>query len=124
MRFLVRLVITAIALWVAIQVVPGISYTGAPMALLLVALVFGLVNAVLKPILTILTCPLIFLTLGLFTLVINAVLLRATAWLSQELGLGLTVDGFWPAFWGGLIIGISSTVLTAMSSPEREREGA
>jgi putative membrane protein len=124
MRFLVRLVITAIALWVAIQVVPGISYTGAPMALLLVALVFGLVNAVLKPILTILTCPLIFLTLGLFTLVINAVLLRATAWLSQELGLGLSVDGFWPAFWGGLIIGISSTVLTAMSSPEREREGA
>lgn len=124
MRFLVRLVITAIALWVAIEVVPGISYTGAPMALLLVAVVFGLVNAVLKPILTILTCPLIFLTLGLFTLVINAVLLRATAWLSQELGLGLSVDGFWPAFWGGLIIGISSTVLTAMSSPEREREGA
>lgn len=120
-EFLVRLLITALALWVAVQLVDGIVFTGSPLALLGVALVFGVVNAVLKPVLTILTCPLILLTLGLFTLVLNAVLLLATARLSQALGLGLVVDGFWPAFWGGLLIGISSTVLVAVT---RDREHA
>lgn len=118
-----RLVITALALWVAVQLVPGIDFTGSALALLGVSLVFGAVNAVLKPILTVLTCPLIFLTLGLFTLVLNALLLLATARLSQALGLGFAVDGFWPAFWGGLLIGISSTILTAMTGVERQREG-
>lgn len=119
--FLVRLLITALALWVAVQLVDGIVFTGTPLALLGVALVFGVVNAVLKPILTILTCPLILVTLGLFTLVLNAILLLATARLSQALGLGLAVHGFWPAFWGGLLIGISSTVLVAVT---RDREHA
>jgi putative membrane protein len=118
-----RLVITALALWVAVRLVPGIDFTGSALALLGVSLVFGAVNAVLKPILTVLTCPLIFLTLGLFTLVLNALLLLATARLSQALGLGFAVDGFWPAFWGGLLIGISSTILTAMTGVERQREG-
>ncbi len=118
-----RLAITALALWVAVRLVPGIDFTGSALALLGVSLVFGAVNAVLKPILTVLTCPLIFLTLGLFTLVLNALLLLATARLSQALGLGFAVDGFWPAFWGGLLIGISSTILTAMTGVERQREG-
>jgi putative membrane protein len=120
--FVVRLVITALALWVAIQLVDGIAFTGPPLALLGVALVFGVVNAVLKPLLTILTCPLILLTLGLFTLVLNAILLLATARLSQALGLGFAVDGFWPAFWGGLLIGISSTVLVALTSDRQHAE--
>lgn len=121
-EFLVRLLITTLALWVAIAMVPGIAFTGAPSSLLLVALVFGAVNAVLKPILTVLTCPLILFTLGLFTLVINAFLLLATAALSRSLGLGFTVSGFWPAFWGGVLIGIVSTVFTAMTGMERQRE--
>lgn len=119
---MLRLLVSALALWVAVRLVPGIAFSGSPLALLAVALVFGAVNGVLKPILTILTCPLILLTLGLFTLVINALLLLATARLSQALGLGFAVDGFWPAFWGGLLIGLASTVLTAMLGPERHRE--
>lgn len=124
MRFLVRLLVTACALWVAVQLVDGITYTGTLPALVGVALVFGVVNAVLKPILTVLTCPLIVLTLGLFTFVVNAVLLLATARLSQALGLGFVVDGFWPAFWGGLLIGITSTVLgllTPSAQPDPHR---
>ena len=117
-----RLLVTSLALWVAVELVSGIEFTGTPLALVGVALVFGVVNAVLKPILTILTCPLILLTLGFFTLVINAILLMATSSLSQSLGLGFRVAGFWPAFWGGLLIGIASTVLTAMLGPERQRE--
>ncbi len=118
--FVVRLIVTALALWVAVRLVPGISFTGTPLALLGVALVFGATNAVLKPILTVLTCPLILVTLGLFTLVVNAVLLLATARLSQALGLGFVVDGFWPAFWGGLLIGLASVVLLGMTRTARE----
>jgi putative membrane protein len=120
-RFLIRLLITALALYVAIELVPGLHWTGEPIALLGVALVFGVVNAFLKPLLTILTCPLVVVTLGLFMLVVNAVLLLITARLSQALGLGFTIDGFWPAFWGGLLIGLASTVLTAMTGAERRR---
>lgn len=119
---LLRLLVTSLALWVAVELVSGIAFTGKPLALVGVALVFGAVNAVLKPILTILTCPLILLTLGFFTLILNAILLLATSSLSQSLGLGFVVDGFWPAFWGGLLIGLASTVLTAMLGPERQRE--
>jgi putative membrane protein len=121
-QVMLRLLVTSLALWVAVELVSGIAFTGRPLALVGVALIFGVVNAVLKPILTILTCPLILLTLGFFTLVLNAILLLATATLSQSLGLGFTVDGFWPAFWGGLLIGIASTVLTAILGPERQRE--
>jgi putative membrane protein len=121
-QVMLRLLVTSLALWVAVELVSGIAFTGRPLALVGVALIFGVVNAVLKPILTILTCPLILLTLGFFTLVLNAILLLATATLSQSLGLGFMVDGFWPAFWGGLLIGIASTVLTAILGPERQRE--
>ena len=121
---LLRLLVTSLALWVAVELVSGIAFTGKPLALVGVALVFGAVNAVLKPILTILTCPLILLTLGFFTLILNAILLLATSSLSQSLGLGFVVDGFWPAFWGGLLIGIASNVLMAILGPERQREEA
>lgn len=121
-RFVIRILITAGALWVAVELVDGISHTGSLWALAGVALVFGVVNAILKPILTVLTCPLIVLTLGLFTFVVNAVLLMVTASLSEALGLGFTVEGFWPAFWGGLIVGLTSTVLgvlTPATTPDR-----
>jgi putative membrane protein len=118
MRLLIRWAINAIAIWVAIELVPGIEHTGSGASLLLIALVFGLVNALIRPLLTLLTCPLIVLTLGLFVLVVNALMLGLTAWLMPS----LTVDGFWPAFWGALIISIVSSVISMLIKDERERE--
>jgi putative membrane protein len=108
---LLHWVLNAAALWAAASVIPGLEFTGGPGRLLLVAAVFGLVNSTLRPLLTILTCPLIVLTLGLFTLVINALMLLVTGWLSDSLSLGFTVTGFWPAFWGGLVVGLVSMLL-------------
>jgi len=116
MRLLVRWAVTAIAIWVAIELVPGIEHTGSAVSLFLIALVFGLVNALVRPFLTILTCPFIILTLGLFTLVINALMLGLTAWLVPS----LSVDGFWPAFLGALIISVVSGFMNAMVKDERE----
>jgi putative membrane protein len=79
--------------------------------LLLVSAVFGVVNATLRPLLTVLTCPLIVLTLGLFTLVLNALMLLVTGWLSESWKLGFTVTGFGAAFRGGLVVGLVSMIL-------------
>ena len=116
-ELLLRWLVTTIALYVAVLLVPGISFDEAQGAwrLILVALVFGGVNALLRPLLTVLTCPLILLTFGLFFLVVNGLLLMATSWASQKLGLGFTVAGFWPAFWGGLVVSIASTFLFAIT---------
>ena len=111
MRFVLRLLITAVAMWVATRVVPGIHYTGTPVALLAVALVFGVVNAFIGTLLKLFTLPLTILTLGLFALVVNAFLLWLTAQLSQSLGLGFQVAGFAPAFWGALVIGVTRALL-------------
>ncbi|MGH7531906.1 MAG: phage holin family protein [Gemmatimonadales bacterium] len=111
-----RWVVTTGALFVAVSIVPGLHFDasgGGIIRLFLVAAVFGAVNAVLKPLLSVLTCPLIILTLGLFALVVNALLLELTAWLSTHWGLGFSVSGFWPAFWGGLVVSVSSTLLLA-----------
>lgn len=116
-ELLLRWLVTTIALYIAVLVVPGISFdeTQGAWRLILVALVFGGVNALLRPLLTLLTCPLILLTFGLFFLVVNALLLEATSWASLKLGLGFTVAGFWPAFWGGLVVSIASTILFALT---------
>jgi putative membrane protein len=111
MRFLLRLLATAAALWVAVFLVPGIIYEGGPLGLLGVALVFGLVNAFIRPALQLLTCPLVVLTLGLFVFVLNAFLLWLTAQLSQALGIQFQVVGFWSALIGAVIIAVVSTVL-------------
>ena len=118
-NLVIRWLINTLAIYLAIRWVHGIHFNGGPEALLLVAAIFGLVNAVLKPILTVLTCPLVLLTLGLFTFVINAVMLLFTARLSQSFGLGLSVDGFWPAFWAGLLIGVVSLVLSMVLGEHR-----
>ncbi|HEU5168961.1 MAG TPA: phage holin family protein [Gemmatimonadales bacterium] len=111
-HLIVRLLINAAALLVAVWLIPGMEFSGGPWKLLGVAAVFGIVNALVRPILTILSCPLIVITLGLFTLVINAVLLLLTAWLSRAWNLGFSVDGFLPALLGGLVIAVVSTILT------------
>ena len=111
-RLLLHWGFNAIALWVAAYFITGLDFTGDLLHLILVAAVFGLVNSLLRPLLIVLTCPLIVLTLGLFTLVINALMLLVTGWLSARWDLGFSVAGFWPAFWGGLVVGIVSLVLS------------
>jgi putative membrane protein len=105
-------ILNAAALWVAAAIVPGLDFTGGPGRLLLVAAVFGIVNSTLRPLLTILTCPLIVLTLGFFTLVLNALMLLVTGWLSESWNLGFSVSGFWAAFFGGLVVGLVSMLLS------------
>jgi putative membrane protein len=109
---LTRWLINTLAIYVAVRVVPGVQYTGGPIGFLMVALIFGLVNATVRPLLSLLTCPLVLVTLGLFLFVINAMMLLLTGWLSSQFNLGFQVDGFWPAFWAGLLIGLVSLFLS------------
>lgn len=111
MRFLIRLVITAAALAAAVWLVPGIAHAGPWWHLLLVALVFGLVNALVRPLLVTLTCPLIVLTLGVFIVVVNAFMLWLTSELAEWLGFAFSVDGVWAALFGALVVSIASTLL-------------
>jgi putative membrane protein len=106
-QFLVRLAINALAIWVAAELFIGIELTENPLGIAVVALVFGLVNALLRPIAMFLGFPFIILTLGLFALVINSALFGLTAWLTPA----LEVDGFWPAFWGALVVSLVSWIL-------------
>jgi putative membrane protein len=122
MHFLVRLLINAAALWVATHIVPGIAYEGRWTSLLVVALVFGVLNASVRPLIKVLTFPLLILTLGLFTFVINAVMLMLTGWISDRLNLGLHVTGFWSAFWGGLVVSIVSLTLSIFVRSRRRIE--
>ncbi|HEX6644736.1 MAG TPA: phage holin family protein [Gemmatimonadales bacterium] len=121
MGALVRFAVGTAALYVAVWLVPGLEFAGSTARFLLLGVVFGLVNALLRPLLTILTCPLVVLTLGLFTFVINALLILATGWLSARWGLGFHVDGFLPALLGGVIVGITSTILTLFVGSEAKK---
>ena len=125
MRFLVRTIVTAIGLWVATAIVSGIRVTGSNTwenlgTLLLVALIFGLVNATIKPVAQILGCLFYILTLGLFALVVNALLFLLVNWLAGLLNLPFEVDGFWSAFWGAIIVGIVSWVINLVIPEPKE----
>lgn len=117
-KFILRWLINAVALFLAIRFVPGITFGGGWLGLLWLALIFGLVNAFLRPLLQLLTCPLILLTLGLFTLFINMFMLKVTEWVGNAFGLGMTIDGWWPLFLGSLIISIVSIVLSMIFQTE------
>lgn len=120
MHFFVRLFVNAAALWVATQIVPGVGYQGGWLPFLVVALIFGIINATLRPLTKILTCPLILLTLGLFALIVNGLMLWLTSSVSSALGLGFRVDGFWAAFWGGVVVSIVSMLLSMfVRAPDR-----
>ena len=119
MYFLLRLLINAAALWVAIQLVDGIDHRGSVWSLLFVALVFGVLNASVRPLLKLLSIPLLIVTLGLFIFVINALMLRLTGWVSGILDLGFYVDGFWPAFFGGLVVSFVSLVLSLFTGARK-----
>lgn len=111
-----RLVLNAIGLAVATWLVPGISLdsedlTRSIVTLVFVALLFGAINAVVKPIFRFFTNPLVWITLGLFLLVINTLMLWLTSWVAEKLSLGWSVEGFWAAFLGALIVSVVSVVL-------------
>jgi len=117
-RFLFRLAVTAAALWVAVYLVPGIEFQGPLWHLLVVALVFGVVNAIVRPVLLSLSCPLVLLTLGLFIFILNALMLWLTSTLSAGLGIDFHVDGFVSALIGAIIVGIVSVVLNVFISDD------
>ena len=120
-RLILRWVINALALYVAVGsgLVAGIrAESTRPLAFLALAIVFTLVNALVRPILKLLSCPLILLTLGLFTLVINGVIFWLTGLIGQSFDIGFQVDGFWPAFWGGLVVGLVNAALTLVLRSE------
>ena len=124
MSFLVRVVVNAVALGVACWLLSDISLTGGTtseqvLRLLLVAVVFGLVNAVVRPVVKLLSLPFILLTLGLLIFVINALMLMLTSWLSGKLGLGFHVDGFGTALVGALIITVVSWGLDVLLPDDR-----
>jgi putative membrane protein len=114
--------INTIALYVAVQLLPGLQHSGSGAALLGVALIFGLVNAVLKPVLVVLSCPLVALTFGLFLLVINGLLLLITAQVSDLFDLGFTVDGLGWGILGSIVISLIGLVLNSLIVDE-ERQG-
>ena len=121
-RFLLHILFTAAALAVAVHFVPGLSFTGDWPQFICVALIFGLVNALIRPLLKAASCCFIILTLGLFTLVINALMLMLTSWLSGKLDLGFHVAGFWPAFWGALVVSLVSWVLSIFLPKKKKRD--
>ncbi|RDG37209.1 phage holin family protein [Streptomyces corynorhini] len=118
-NFLVKTVANAAALAVAIWLVQNITLAGGStgtkvLTLVLVALLFGVINSIVKPAVKLLTLPLFVLTLGLFTLVVNALMLMLTSWLADKLSLSFHVEGFWTAVLGGLIISVVSWALSIM----------
>ncbi len=117
-RFILRWIINAIAIFLAIKFVPGIHLISGWLGVVWLALIFGLLNAIIRPLLKLLTCPLIILTLGLFTLLINTFLFWLTGQIGQLFGIQITMDGFWPAFFGALVVTIVSVVLTLILKDE------
>jgi putative membrane protein len=117
--FLIRLAITAVALWVTTLIVPGVHVGGRSggntvLTLIVVALIFGVVNAVLKPVIKAVGCVFYVLTLGLFALVVNALLFLLTDWIARGLDLPFRVDGFWAAFWGAIVMAVVSWLISVV----------
>ena len=117
MGILIRIVLNAVAVWIATLLVGGVDVTadttgGKILTLLVVGAIFGLVNAVIKPVAKLLSLPLVILTLGLFALVVNALLFWLTAAVSNGIGAPFEVDGFWSAFWGAIVVSVVSWLLS------------
>ncbi len=120
-KFILRLVINAIALYLAVLILPGrVALNSGLVSILWLALIFGLVNALVRPLISVLTCPLIMLTLGLFTLVINTLMFWLTSVIGQYFGIQLVINDpvWWNAFLGGLIVSVVSVVMTLILKDE------
>jgi putative membrane protein len=113
MATILQILVNAAALWVAVTIVPDLDWSGTEWwQFLLVAVIFSLVNTFIRPILRIITLPITAVTLGLFLLVINALMLLLTGWISDQLDLGFFVGGFFPALLGSIVISIVGWVLS------------
>ena len=123
-KFILRLLINAIALYLAVLILPGIELLSGMVSIIWLALIFGIINALFRPLLKFLTCPLIILTLGLFTLVINTFLFWLTSVIGQSFGIALIISDpvWWNAFLGGLIVSIVSVVMTLILKDELKRK--
>lgn len=128
MRFLLRLIINALALWLTTLIVSGVSVepyaqdtTAWVLTYLLIALIFGVVNAIVGTVIRIVAIPLYILTLGLISLLVNAFLLFIVSWISDAMGFGLHIDGFWWGVLGALVLGIIAWLLGLLFLPSRRR---
>ncbi|MBI4928132.1 MAG: phage holin family protein [Anaerolineae bacterium] len=124
-KLLIRLGINAVALYAAIYLLSGNGVT--PQfeqwwQILWLALIFGLVNAIIRPIVTLLSCPLLILTLGLGSLLINTLMFFLAGWIGTQFGVGFTVEGFVPAFLGGLIVSVVSFILSLFFKEELKHQ--
>ena len=119
-KFILRWIINAIALYLAVLLLPGIDLESGLVSIIWLALIFGLINALFRPLLKFLTCPLIILTLGLFTLVINTFMFWLTSIIGQSFGLELVISDpvWWNAFLGGLIVTIVSVAMSMILKDE------
>ncbi|MDO5726691.1 MAG: phage holin family protein [Bowdeniella nasicola] len=125
MRFFIRVLVSGLALWFATLIVPGLEFAAKAttgevvLTIAVVAVFFTLVNMLIRPIVVFLALPLYILTLGLFSLVVNALMLLLTGWISAHTEFLLNVDGFLPAFFGGIVIAIASWILNATFPQQR-----
>ncbi|GIJ79777.1 putative membrane protein [Micromonospora phaseoli] len=126
MGFLIRLAVTAVALWITTLVVPGVEVTGrtgydTAFTLIVVALIFGVINAVLKPLIKVVGCVFYLLTLGLFALVVNALLFLLTDRIARAFDLPFQVDGFWAAFWGAIVMAVVTWLISVVLPDSADR---
>lgn len=124
-KLLIRLAINAVALYVALAIMQGHGITPQGenwLSFVWLALIFGIINAIIRPVLLVMSCPLLILTLGLGTLIINTLMFMLSGWLGSRFGVGFTVDGFWPSFLGAIITSIVSFVLTLFLQGELDRK--
>lgn len=124
MKLVISVVVNALALAAATWLLAGIRVTGGSetdraVTLLLVAAIFGVVNAVVRPVVALLSLPFIILTLGLLIFVINALMLMLTSWVSEQVGLGFHVEGFWTALLGALVVTIATWILELLLPGDR-----
>ena len=128
LALVLKVLVNAVALWVCTLVIAGISLGGADQSrrigtLIVVALIFGLVNAVIKPIVKTVGCAFYLLTLGLIGLVVNALLFLLVGAVAGRLGLPFEVDGFWPAFFGAIVVAVVGFVLHLVIPDRFDRQG-
>ena len=122
-RWFLKWLVNTIAIMIAIELVGGIHYSGTWWGILLVGVIFGFVNTVIRPLISLFSLPLVVLSLGLFTFIINALMLSLTSWISGQFGLGFAVKGFSAAFWGALMISIISLMLSCLIPSRQSQSG-
>jgi len=122
-RFIIRWAINAVALYLAVFLVPGVTLVGGDVvSFIWLALIFGAINALVRPIIAMLTCPLIVLTLGLGTLILNTGMLYILEWIAGFFNIGFTLAGFWPAFLGALVVSAVSIFLSLVLRDELKKK--